>query len=113
MPAALRSRYLAPFVGTDGVTRLLQLASAVELEEEELARLRDIRCPTLLVHGAADESDTASGVTVIASALGDERAVVRTVPGAGRLVAEDAPEALSQLLLDWMSSPTGPLSRET
>ena len=113
MPPALRSRYLAPFVGSDGVTRLLQLASAVELEEEELAQLRDIRCPTLLVNGAADETDTASGVTVIASALGDERALVRTVAGAGRLVAEDAPEALSQLLLEWMAAPSGPPLRET
>ncbi len=113
MPAAIRSRYLAPFVGTDSVTRLLQLASAVELLEEELAQLRDIRCPTLLVNGEADDSDTAAGVTVIASALGEERAVVRTVPGAGRLIAEDAPEALTQLLLDWMSAHTGPPPRET
>jgi pimeloyl-ACP methyl ester carboxylesterase len=112
MPAALRSRYLAPFVGGDGVTRLLQLASAVELLEEELAQLRDVRCPTLLLNGLADDSDTATGVTVIASTLGEQRATARTVPGAGRLIAEDAPELLIRLLLDWMAEPPGQPARQ-
>ncbi len=103
MPPLLMARYLAPFVGNDGVSRLLHLASAVELSGDDLARLRNVSCPTMLAFGAADESPARVAIRERATAVAPPDARVVMVAGAGRLIAEDAPRELTQLLMTWMS----------
>lgn len=103
MPPLLVARYLAPFVGTDGVARLLHLASAVELSDDELTRFRDVTCPVTLAFGVGDDAGESSRIRdrVDALALPDARVV--TVPNAGRFLAEDAPRAVVELLKLWLS----------
>ncbi len=109
MPALLQARYLAPFVGNDGVSRLLQLASAVDLDEDAGLLLRAVRCPTLLVEGAAvGETEGDSAATAFLRAeLSQASPRLARAPDAGRLVPEDAPEWLTRALLGWIRDESG------
>jgi pimeloyl-ACP methyl ester carboxylesterase len=108
MSDRLIARYLAPYVGSDGVGQLLQLAGAVELQEEEQPSIRDVRAPTLLVHGAADRWTTPAIVGSFPLRLPRTTTTIETMPGVGRLIAEDAPEALTALLRGWIENETDP-----
>ncbi len=103
MPPLLVARYLAPFVGGDGVSRLLHLASAVDLSNDDLARFRDVSCPITLAFGQTDDLDEPERIRERVEALALFGASVVTVPGAGRLLAEDAPLEVVRLLTDCMS----------
>ena len=102
MPPLLVARYLAPFVGNDGVARLLHLASAVELSEDDQARLRDVSCPVTLAFGAPDDLGERADNRERVALLAPSGSNVVTVPGAGRLMAEDVPDELVRLILAWM-----------
>src|SRR5215216_6904166 len=54
MPPALVGRYLAPFVGQEGVTHLLALARAVRPTDLEELDLGQVRAHTLIVRGEKD-----------------------------------------------------------
>ena len=112
MPPLLVARYLAPFVGSDGVSRLLHLASAVDLSNDDLTRLRDVSCPITLVFGEANDPDERDKIRerIVALALAGARVV--TVPGAGRLLAEDTPVELVRLMTDWMGDPPTAVAAE-
>ena len=102
MPDLLVARYLAPYVGSDGVSHLLTLARSLELEDEGAVSLGDIKAPTLTIRGAEDGSGAAALAARLIAALEHASSVrEETVVGSGRLIAEDAPLQLAALLAEW------------
>lgn len=109
----LVARYLAPYVGQDGVRHLLALAASVSAQDLQPASLAGIHAPTLVVRGEADrwlEDGVAERLT---AALPDARLV--RLPGVGRLVPEETPEQLAGLILDFVEDrgdgPFGPVAK--
>jgi len=101
MPPRLVARYLAPYVGSEGVSHLLVLGRSIrpgDLEDLDLGR---IKVPTLLVWGEQDRWLDPSVPDRLATAIRQSRLV--RIPSAARLVPEDAPEQLSGLLIDFLS----------
>ncbi len=101
MPDRLVARYVAPYVGPDGVGELLQLASAINLDEED-PTISGITVPTLLVHGADDPWTTREVIDRVALQMSISPDYIISIAGAGRLLAEDAPGELSALLSAWL-----------
>ncbi|HUQ46975.1 MAG TPA: alpha/beta hydrolase [Gemmatimonadaceae bacterium] len=100
MPVKLIARYLAPFVGKDGVNHLLTLASSISGEDMEDVELKSIHVPALVVWGEQDQWVGGRVADRLVNELPDGRLV--KMPGVGRLVPEENAEHLSQLLLDFM-----------
>lgn len=100
MPVKLIARYLAPFVGKDGVNHLLTLASSISEDDMEEVDLKTIHVPALIVWGEADQWLDPKLPDRLVNALPDGRLV--RLPGVGRLVPEENPEQMSELLLDFM-----------
>ncbi len=100
MPMKLVARYLAPFAGRDGVNHLLTIASAISKDDMEDVDLKTIHVPALVVWGEADEWVDRKMADKLVNALPDGRLV--RLPGIGRLVPEENPEQMSELLLDFM-----------
>jgi pimeloyl-ACP methyl ester carboxylesterase len=107
MPPRLVARYLAPFVGSEGVSHLLTLARSVRREDLEGLDPGRIHVPTLIVWGEEDRwVDSGFGERLQATIPGST--LVR-LPGVGRLVPEEASDSLSRLLLEFIvqhASPT-------
>jgi pimeloyl-ACP methyl ester carboxylesterase len=99
MPVKLVTRYSAPFVGADGVRHLQALANAVSDDDMSDVDLGRITARTLVLRGDADAWCTPGDATRLATAI--KGAELRTVPTAGRLVPEEAPDALAALLAEW------------
>jgi pimeloyl-ACP methyl ester carboxylesterase len=100
MPPRLVARYLAPFVGSEGVSHLLTLARSVRREDLEGLDPGNIHVPTLIVWGEEDRwVDSGFGERLQASIPGST--LVR-LPGVGRLVPEEASESLSRLVLEFI-----------
>ena len=100
MPMKLIARYLAPFVGKDGAKHLLTLASAIQradLDEEEYA---EIKVPTLIIWGDEDKWVDPKLADRLVNAIPDARLV--RLAGIARLIPEENPEHLSELLLDFI-----------
>lgn len=102
MPARLVARYLAPYVGTDGVAHLLALARALRAADVEDLDLAAIRSPTLILWGEEDPWLDAGLPERIQAAV-PSSALVR-LPGVGCLVPEESPAVLSQLLLEHLDA---------
>lgn len=100
MPVKLIARYLAPFVGKDGVNHLLTLASSISGEDMEDVDLKSIHVPALVVWGEQDQWVDGRVADRLVNELPDGRLV--RMPGVGRLVPEENPDHLSQLLLEFM-----------
>ena len=113
MPAALVGRYLAPFVGQEGVTHLLALARAVKTDDLEDLDLSQVRAHTLIVRGDKDEWVDASVAQKLAAELPDSRVV--NFSEAARLVPEEVPEDLAALIASFVSPHVarGPHSAES
>jgi pimeloyl-ACP methyl ester carboxylesterase len=101
MPPALVGRYLAPFVGQEGVTHLLALARAVRTDDLEDLDLTQVRAHTLIVRGDKDVWVEPSVSQKLASELPDCRVV--NYPEAARLVPEEAPDELAALVSSFVS----------
>ena len=99
MPDLLVARYLAPFVGADGLSQLLQRAAAVELSDEAKAQFARIACPVLVIEG----DTTATRPSLSWPRLLSAAAVSNQGVGGGWLIPEDAPEELRDLLLNWLA----------
>jgi pimeloyl-ACP methyl ester carboxylesterase len=106
MPDRLVARYLAPFVGKDGVAHLLDLARSLRVEELEELDLGTIGVPTLAVWGEADPWIDRNIPARLVHAIPGLRLV--RLPRVGRLVPEEAPEQLTQLILDHVPNITAP-----
>jgi pimeloyl-ACP methyl ester carboxylesterase len=100
MPEPLVARYLAPYVGRDGVDHLLRIARFVDRGEMEEIDLRALPHPTLVIWGDRDPWVSSKVGEQLADIIGGSRLV--RLPTAGRLVPEDNPEMLSNLLLDFL-----------
>lgn len=98
MPARLVARYLAPYAGADGVMHLLALARALRADDVESLPIARLTVPTLIIWG--DEEPWLDG--------GLPERLQRAIPASrlvrmaqvGRLVPEDSPEVLGQLLAE-------------
>jgi pimeloyl-ACP methyl ester carboxylesterase len=100
MPVKLIARYLAPFVGKDGVSHLLNLASSISGEDMDDIELKTIHVPALIIWGDKDQWVSTKVADRLANELPDGR--LTRLPSVGRLVPEESPEQLNQLLLDFM-----------
>lgn len=101
MPDLLVARYLAPFVGPDGVAQLLQRASAIELSAEGRARLGTVAVPVLVIEGEGDgPRPSLSWPTMLPAAA----VTVDRPAGVGRLIAEDAPQLLESRVMAWLGA---------
>jgi len=100
MPMKLIARYLAPFVGKDGVNHLLELASAIDKDDMEDVDLKSIHVPALVIWGEQDIWLDNRLADRLVNDLPDGRLV--RMPGVGRLVPEGNPEQLNELVLEFM-----------
>jgi len=102
MPESLVARYLAPYVGRDGVDHLLRIARFLRKDDMEEIDLRALPHPTLVVWGEKDPWLKPEVGQQLAETIGGSRLV--RLPNAGRLVPEDNPEMLSDLILDFVGA---------
>ena len=101
----LIARYAAPFVGSDGVAHLLMLARAIEVESGDQMDLAAVSSNALLIAGAADQWIAPGTAEALARRMSASNPNVETLANVGHLVAEDAPDLLARLLLDWFATP--------
>jgi pimeloyl-ACP methyl ester carboxylesterase len=100
MPRSLIGRYVAPFVGREGVRHLMQLDRAVNDRSLDGVEWGKIAVPALVVRGDADRWTPPTVAVSIASRL--VRAEHRRMADAGRLIPEDAPGETAELLRGWI-----------
>jgi pimeloyl-ACP methyl ester carboxylesterase len=101
MPPFLIGRYLAPFVGQEGVTHLLALARAVrEIDLDDLD-LTEVRAHTLIIRGEKDEWVSAGVARRLASEVPEGRVI--TMPDVARLIPEEAPDELADTIAAFVS----------
>ncbi|HEX7122981.1 MAG TPA: alpha/beta hydrolase [Gemmatimonadaceae bacterium] len=105
----LLGRYMAPYVGREGVTHFLALANAVEEDDLSDLPLAALRHPALVLYGERDHWCPAAHAAEVAQAL--PWTTTECIGGAGRLLAEEAPEALAERLRTYVRS--GVLPRPT
>jgi haloalkane dehalogenase len=102
MPDKLVARYLAPYVGEEGLNHLLLLARSIDDEDMEDAELGSLPQPTLIVWGDQDPWVGPRFADRLAETIPGSRLV--RLPGVGRLVPEEAPEAMLGLLLEFIGA---------
>lgn len=110
MPTRLVARYLATYVGPDGARHLLNLARALKEDEREDVDTGRITVPVLIVWGDADLAIDAITADRLLSAFPNSR--LARIQGAGRLVAEDAPDELAEAIAEFTGVGT-PAGRKT
>jgi pimeloyl-ACP methyl ester carboxylesterase len=101
MPPRLVARYLAPYVGSDGVSHLLVLGRSIRPGDVEDLDLSRITVPTLLIWGEQDRWLDPSVPDRLATAIRHSRLI--RIPSAARLVPEEEPDQLADLLLDFVA----------
>jgi pimeloyl-ACP methyl ester carboxylesterase len=101
MPPALVGRYLAPYVGQEGVTHLLALARSVRGFDIEELDLTQVRAHTLVVRGEKDEWVDPAVAEQLQTSIAHCRIV--TMPDVARLVPEEAPDELADLVISFVS----------
>jgi pimeloyl-ACP methyl ester carboxylesterase len=102
MPDPLLARYLAPYVGQDGLNHLLALARSVDDEDMAEVDLGQIDRPSLIVWGDQDPFVSPKLGDRLADTIPGSRLV--RLPGTGRLVPEEAPETLSNMILEFIGA---------
>lgn len=102
MPDKLIARYLAPYVGKDGVNHLLALARSVDEQDVAEIELRELDQPTLVVWGDQDAFIGPRMAERLADEIGGSRVV--HLPAVGRLVPEEAAETLGNLILEFVGA---------
>jgi pimeloyl-ACP methyl ester carboxylesterase len=102
MPDKLVARYLAPYVGEEGLNHLLLLARSVDDEDMEDVDLRGLQQPTQIVWGDQDPWVTPKFADRLADTIPGSGLV--HLPGVGRLVPEEAPDTLVNLLLEFIEA---------
>lgn len=105
MPPMLIGRYLAPFIGQEGVTHLLALARAVRPTDLEDLDLTQVRAHTLIVRGEKDGWVSAGVAQKLSAEIADCRVV--TLPEVARLVPEEAPDELASIVAAFISPHVG------
>lgn len=105
MTDLLVARYTAPYVGEEGLPHLLELARSLELEDDEGLQLGNVRAPVLVALGKLDIASKDEPLRSMASDLASAGTVVREeiIAGSGAFPAEDHPERLTKLILEWIN----------
>jgi len=102
MPEPLIARYLAPYVGDDGLNHLLALARSVDKEDMIDVELGQIDCPSLIVWGDQDPFVSPRLGDRLADTIPGSRLV--RLPGTGRLVPEESAETLANMILEFVGA---------
>lgn len=102
MPEALVARYLAPYVGQDGLNHLLALARSVDEDDMADIELGQVDCPTMIVWGDQDPFVSPKLGDRLADTIPGSRLV--RLPGTGRLVPEEAPDTLANMILEFVGA---------
>lgn len=102
MPDRLVARYLAPFVGRDGLRQLLTLVRSIRSGDMEELELADVAAPTLVVWGERDRFLDPGVADRLVSAIPGARLV--RLPEVGRLVPEEAPDELATLIHEFVAT---------
>jgi len=102
MPDKLVARYLAPYVGEEGLNHLLLLARSVDDEDMQDVELGSLPQPVQIVWGDQDPWVTPKFADRLADTIPGSRLV--HLPGVGRLIPEEAPETLVSLLLEFIGA---------
>ena len=102
MSPRLVARYLAPFVGREGVVHLLALARAIRADDLAELDLGGIDVPTMILWGDKDQWIDPGIGDRLASAIPGSQLV--RFPDYARLVPEEAPERVSELITDFVWS---------
>jgi pimeloyl-ACP methyl ester carboxylesterase len=102
MPEALVARYLAPYVGQDGLNHLLALARAIDDADMQEIELGQIDRPSLIVVGDHDRFVSPKTAERLADTIPGSRLVRH--PGVGRLFPEEAPETVANLILEFVGA---------
>ena len=102
MPDKLVARYLAPYVGEEGLEHLLLLARSVDDEDMADAELGSLPHPTLIVWGDQDPWIGPKFPEKLSDTIPGSRLV--RLPGIGRLVPEEAPDTVVSLLLEFIGA---------
>jgi hypothetical protein len=97
MPDGLIARYLAPFVGRDGVEQLHTIVRSIRAQDLHEEELRSIAAPTLIVAGERDRWLDLKTAERLAGTIPEAR--LARIPGVGRLIPEEAPDELTELIL--------------
>jgi len=104
MPEKLVARYLAPYVGSEGLNHLLILARSIDAEDLDEIELTQIDQPTTIVWAEKDHFLTPryDGRTA-PERLAEEipGCKLTRLPDVGRLVPEEAPDVLTKLVLEF------------
>ncbi len=106
MPPMLIGRYLAPFIGQEGVTHLLALARSVRPTDLEDIDLAQVRAHTLIVRSEKDAWVDGDVSRKLAADITDCRVV--SFAETARLVPEEAPDELASLITSFISPHVGP-----
>jgi len=104
MPLSLVGRYLAPYIGRDGLSHLQTLARAIEDDELSDLAVEEIAQPTVVVRGAEDRLFDRRAADAFTKSLPNCQFV--EIPSAGRLIPEESPAALVRLLLQGAAEPS-------
>jgi pimeloyl-ACP methyl ester carboxylesterase len=99
MPDKLIARYLAPYVGREGLNHLLVLARSIDQEDTDEIELSQIDQPTLIVLGEQDSFMPIRLQEKLAADIPGSR--VMRLPTVGRLIPEEAPDAFANLVLEF------------
>jgi pimeloyl-ACP methyl ester carboxylesterase len=102
MPEGLIARYLAPYVGQDGLNHLLTLARAVDGDDMAEVDLGQLDRPSLIIWGDQDPFVSPKLGDRLADTIPGSRLV--RLPGTGRLVPEEAPETLANMVLEFVGA---------
>lgn len=102
MPEPLVARYLAQYVGREGVDHLLRVARFVDRDDLDEIDLRAMPHPTLVIWGDRDPWVPSRIGEELVNTIGGSRLV--RLPDSGRLVPEDNPEMVANLLLDFVGA---------
>jgi|SRR5579862_4411004 len=102
MPDQLIARYLAPYVGREGLEHLLMLGRSIDGRDMREVALDRIHQPVLVVRGDDDGWVTPTLAGRIVGALPGARLI--RLANAARLVPEDVPGALADLILEFVGA---------
>ncbi len=102
MPDKLVARYLAPYVGEEGLNHLLLLARSVDDEDMQDVELSAITQPTQILWGDQDPWVTPKFADRLSESMPGSRLV--HLPGVGRLVPEEAPDTMASMLLEFIGA---------
>ncbi|GAA4899561.1 alpha/beta fold hydrolase [Streptomonospora salina] len=103
MPPDVAEAYLAPWAGRQGQNRWVDQVAAVGYADtrDAVELLDSVTAPTLVLWGEQDGWLDPSVGSDLAAAVPGAR--LRTVPGAGHFLPEDAPEAAAHALSEFLA----------